>query len=182
MSGLQFLDSCLKLGLSGTRTLLLCLPLFLRRFQFVLQPGLRLLVLRQLSFQLIALLANLPGTLLGAFPAPCLFGQRFRQLLDMLLQLRLLRLQFLGLCLQSGLFGAGSFLECLQLFFRCFQFLPQMSELSFQFVPPLIGLARLLLGAFSALGFFSQCFCQSLDSLHNACLDSLKLRGPCHQQ
>ena len=42
LSGLQFLDSCFKLGLSGARTLLLRLPLFLRRFQFLLQPGLRL--------------------------------------------------------------------------------------------------------------------------------------------
>ncbi len=70
---------------------------------------------------------------------------------------------------------------CLQLFFRCFQFLPQLSQFGFQFVPPLIGLTRLLLGAFPALGFFSQCVRQSLDSLQNACLDGLKFRGPCHQ-
>jgi len=40
----------------------------------VLQAGLRLFVLRQLCFQLVALLAHPACLLLGAFPALGLFG------------------------------------------------------------------------------------------------------------
>ena len=70
----------------------------------MLQPGLRLLVLRQLSFQLAAVPANLSCLLLGAFPTPGLFGQRFRQPPDLLLHLGFRRLQLLCACFQLDLF------------------------------------------------------------------------------
>ena len=89
---MQFLGPCLEPGLFGAGALLLCLQLLLRRFQLLLQPGLRLLVLCQLGFQFAAVLANHARLPLGAFPTPDLFGQRFGQSLDLLLHLRLRRL------------------------------------------------------------------------------------------
>ena len=79
----------------------------------MLQPGLRLLVLRQLSFQLAAVPANLSCLLLGAFPTPGLFGQRLCQQIDLLLHFDLGRLQLLGSRFKLGLFSAGTLLLCL---------------------------------------------------------------------
>src|SRR5206468_770257 len=116
---LQFVNAPPILGLFSEGTLLLYPQVILRFFQLVLQPGLRLLALRQLGFQLAAPLANLSRLLLGAFPTLGFLGERFRQPLDLLLYFRLRRPQFLYPCLKLGSFSEGALLLCPQLILRC---------------------------------------------------------------
>ena len=71
--------------------------LFLHALHFLTQ-------LFQLALQLAAPLANITALLLGVFATLNLLGQCFRQLPDLLLDLSLHRLQFLGPCLKLGLF------------------------------------------------------------------------------
>ena len=77
--------------------------LFLRRFQLLPQ-------LPQLGFQVAPVTANLRRLLLDPFAAPGLLGQRFRQLLHLLLDLRLRRLQFFDASFELGLFLEGTLL------------------------------------------------------------------------
>ena len=85
LGGLQLLDPGLQLGLFGTGTFPLRVELFLRLLDLLAQ-------LPQLSLQLAALLANLTRSLLGSLALPGLFGQRFGQPLDLLLNFGLGRL------------------------------------------------------------------------------------------
>ncbi len=86
--------------------------LLLRRFQLLPQLCLCLVVFRQFNFQFTASLTNLARELLGAFPTLGFLGQGFSQPFDLLLHFGLRHLQFLGPCLQPGLFSAGVLLKC----------------------------------------------------------------------
>ena len=79
LSRVQFIRSCLQFGLFGKVVLFQRLCLSLDGLQLLPQPLLRLLVLRQFSFQFTPPFANLAGLLLGALPALALFSQRCRQ-------------------------------------------------------------------------------------------------------
>ena len=90
---MQLLGPRLQPGLFDTGVLLLCLQLFPGGFQLLLQPGLRLLVFRQLGFQIATPLAFLARLLLDPLTTPGLLGQRFRQPFDLLLYFELRRVK-----------------------------------------------------------------------------------------
>ena len=149
--------------------LFLSLQLFLRLLQLPAQCFLRLLVFRQLAFQLIApfgtlgrLYLSLQGLfgrlVLGqlGFQLPALLegfhghffnrlaplglkGQRFAHRVELLLQSRLVGLQFLGLAFQSGLLGEVVLLERLQLPLGLFRRLGGLQFLRARFEPAFLG-------------------------------------------
>ena len=109
----------------------------------------------KLGFQFAPPLAHLARLLFGALPTLALLGKRLGQPLDLLLHLRLGQPQFLGSCLQPGLFGFGALLLRLQLSLRCLQPLPHLPQLAFQTTPLLANLVHLLLSVLPAHGLGS---------------------------
>src|SRR5262249_24210016 len=87
------------------------------------------------------------------------------QTLDLLLDFRPSRLQFLGPRFQLSLLSGRAFLLGLQLLLCPFQLLAQLAQLAFQFTAPFANLASLLFSSLPKLGLFSQAFSQALDTV-----------------
>jgi hypothetical protein len=88
----------------------LCLQLLLRRFQFLPERRLRLLVLCEFRFQFPAVLVKLVRLLLGSFPALGLRSQRFSKLLVLPQHFQPHGLQFLDPGFELGVFFLGTLL------------------------------------------------------------------------